>query len=262
MDSKMGSNLAWFLVIVGTAVAILAAEALTRRLLPAPESRRRGRAALAVGGAVLGVLVVLCLLLRIEGYTAADAHIVKLLSETRSAGLVDAFTIITTMGDVVPCLMIATALGVVLYLASGDRVLPLLLPVVVLVEVALQFLFDKVFADPTVNAVRSDLVVGGAGPIPSGSTARLFAIFLVAGLLWAPYSTRAQSRLVATGSLVLLVEVVSRLFLGRHFVTDIVGGLLLGVLLVVGCGWLLHALTARATAVERPHAESHDVVAV
>lgn len=235
----MDSNIAWFLVVLLGAGAILAAETFARDLLPGKAPQHSGR---YVGARVVlcaAALVVLSLLLRLRGYAELDSHVLGSLAGVRAAGLVGLFGIVTTMGDVVPCLLIATGLAMVFFRVTGDWVRALILPVLVLVQVVIQILVGKLFHPLTLEVVRPDLVIGGVGPIPSGSVARLFSIFLVASMLWAAHSQVAARRLAMVGSLAVLVELVSRLYLGRHLITDIVGGLLLGILLVVAAGWCL-----------------------
>jgi undecaprenyl-diphosphatase len=204
-------------------------------------------------------LIVLSVLLRFHWYAELDSHAIDLLARVRSAGLVSAFGIVTTMGDVVPCLLIATGLAMVFFRVTGDLVRSLVLPTVVLIQVLVQVALGKIFHDLTLDSIRPDLVIGGVGPIPSGSVSRLFSIFLVASLLWSGYSAITASRLAIVGSLAVLVELVSRLYLGRHFLTDIVGGLLLGILLVVAAAWLLELLPRHSdepVAKEQPETSS------
>ncbi|HWT32976.1 MAG TPA: phosphatase PAP2 family protein [Microbacterium sp.] len=96
--------------------------------------------------------------------------------------------------------------------------------------------------------VRPGLALGGAGPIPSGSISRLYVVFVLGAALWTRYSSRTAAGFLLTGQALLLIELTSRLYLGRHFLVDIAGGLLLGVLLLIGGGWLLAGIeSARGT---------------
>lgn len=234
----MGTELAWFSAVLLGGAAVLAAERWTRSLEPKGARRPAGR---TLGGwaITVGALLLLAVLLRIRAFAELDAHMVATLAGSRSDGLVSVFTAVTTMGDVTPTLLIATALAMAWFLSTGEVRRPIVLPVIVIVELAVQLVIAKGLDVPTLAAIRPGVVIGGAGPIPSGSVARLFSVFLVAAFLWRSRSVSSSRRLVVIGCVLTLVELVSRLYLGRHFATDVAGGLLLGVLLSSGFAWVL-----------------------
>lgn len=242
----MGSQLGWFFVVLGAGAALVAAGAWAVRL--EPNSRCGMRLARVAGHWViaLAALCLLILLLKVHAYNSADARLVALLAETRSSGLISVFSFVTTMGDVVPTLLIATALAMALYWRTGGWGRALVLPLVILVEVGLQFSIAQLFNPPVLANIDPVLSVGGAGPIPSGSVARLFATFFIAAYLWHDHDSSVGRRLRLTGAIITLVELVSRLYLGRHFVSDIAGGLLLGVLLVSSFAWCIELASARS----------------
>lgn len=77
-----------------------------------------------------------------------------------------------------------------------------------------------------------EVVLGGIGTVPSGSVARLFSVFVLAGLLISATHPRVGRNMITVGGALVLVQAVTRLYLGRHLLGDIVGGALLGVALV------------------------------
>lgn len=187
---------------------------------------RRPRGLALLGSALL--LLLLAVLLRVGPIARADGSAVRMLSHSRGETLVKIMSILTTLGDSIPSFTIAAVLAVILYRQNAHPVLCWALPVMVLIEVLAQVGIGKVFDDLTISDVTSNVVSGDYGYLPSGSVARLTSIFLIAARLW--YSTnRRQSRTIVTfGGALVVLQSVSRLYLGRHLVLDIVGGLLLG----------------------------------
>jgi membrane-associated phospholipid phosphatase len=74
--------------------------------------------------------------------------------------------------------------------------------------------------------------------------------------LWRRYDAIGARRLLDLGAVLVFVELVSRLYLGRHLLADIVGGFLLGIVLAVVGGWLLHLVEPAAA--DEPRGRSSD----
>jgi membrane-associated phospholipid phosphatase len=228
----MGSFTVWCALTLVLVAAIgvtlqLAESAWTNGLL----SPLRARAIALVASGVL--LLVLALLLKVEPLARADGSVVRALSHSRGVTLVKIMTVLTTLGDAIPSFTIATLLAVVIYRQGAYRLACGLLPLVVLAELLIQVGMTNTFGDLTIADVAASIPSGNPGILPSGSVARLTSIFLVAALLW--HTThRLQSRTVVTiGGVLLVLQSVSRLYLGRHLLTDIAGGLLVGFALAL-----------------------------
>lgn len=223
----MGSFTLWTVVTVAIAGGIgitlhLAESTWSGGVLASLRAR-----AIALAGAVLALLV-LALLLKAEPVARADGTVIRVLSHSRGATLEKVMTILTTLGDAIPSFIIATMLAVIIYRQGLHRFAWALLPVVVLAELLVQVGMTNAFGDLTIGDVFASVPSGRPGILPSGSVARLTSIFLVAALLWRARST-AQSRLLVTiGGVLLVLQSVSRLILGRHLLLDILGGLLVG----------------------------------
>jgi membrane-associated phospholipid phosphatase len=143
----------------------------------------------------------------------------------------------------VPTYTIASALAIALMVSTHRLLTPWLLIAVVVVEIALQFLLaDHLFENVTIDVVEPMVPLGGAGSNPSGATARLFTLFMVAAAICRPDHQRVARRLVVAGAVITLVEVISRLYLGRHLVLDIFGGLFLGLILTLSTAAMVDAL--------------------
>jgi hypothetical protein len=239
------THLIWFCVIVLGAAGTIAAAHLTLAVVPTPQRLGvTGRSAiLTVVGAGVSLLV-LGGLWRTHGIAKADGRAVARLAGDRGSTLDSILSVVTTMGDLVPCFVIATVLAVLLYQRLRSWTV-IVLPVIVLLQVAIQIAFTKAFKDNTIHDVAPHVVLGGYGAIPSGSVSRLLSIFLIAALLWQRYDPRGARRLVDYSLVLVVVELVTRLYLGRHLLGDIAGGLLLGVCLAVVFGWILHEVDLR-----------------
>jgi membrane-associated phospholipid phosphatase len=244
-------SLAWTVTILAAVVGVTGAIRLVETVGPAAGRTARRTAMLGVVASAL-LLAVLALVYRVEAIADLDGRAVKVLSGGRGEVLVQVCRVVTTMGDSVPSLTLAGVLAVWLLRVPGTGYWPLLLPVLVLVELLLQFGYAHAFGPLTLADVSAGTVIDGSGSIPSGSVARLLSLFLVAGMIRSRASGIAEyaAWLPTLGGCLVLVELMTRLLLGRHLLADIVGGLLLGTLLALAAGILL-GLGSRTSPPER-----------
>lgn len=240
----MLAQFVWFLIIVGGGFAVCSAAWLARRATPEPGNTVSPRVAGTTFVLVVVALLLLGALWRVHAIAKADARVVGQLAHKRGATFTEIANVLTTTGDFVPSLTIAGVIAVCFYLRSR-RLTAVVLPLAVLVEVVLQAGFLNAFHDPTIAKVAPGLTIGGSDGIPSGSMARLLSISLLAAALWSAHNAKVARRFAEFGMAVVFIELMTRLYLGRHFLADIVGGLLLGVLLTVFFGWLLHLVENR-----------------
>lgn len=230
--------LAWAAVTALLVLAVHASVRYAERLsgLSGPPPALRGRLLALLGTGVL--LGLLGLLYQLRPLAEADARLVAELAAARSDGLTSAMRIITTIGDTVPSYTIAAVLTLVLVRTSGIGLWAAVLPLVVLVELVVQFGFDQVFPVLSLTEVTESVAIDGSGVLPSGSVARLFALALLTAVLLVR-AGRRPTGLAETAAVLVTVQAVSRLYLGRHFVGDVLGGLLLGLALVLAVSLLL-----------------------
>lgn len=186
-----------------------------------------------IAGASLLALLALAALYKIRAVADLDARVIRALAGSRGETVTLLMTSLTTLGDAIPSFVIAGMLATIIYRQGRHRVLCFALPLMVFAELAIQIGIGKVFDDVTISQLFSQIPLGGAGNIPSGSVARLSSLFLVAACLWHSHDARGSSRLVSLGGALLILQIVSRLYLGRHLMADIAGGLLLGLFLSV-----------------------------
>ncbi len=241
----------WFLLLLLITLLTLTAARLSMSSVSGRSKGPRSLKSPVLQAALAIVLVVaLALISRIEVLAKADASVVRRLAEVREPTLVNIFTYVTTMGDVVPSLLIAVVLAVTFYIRT-DLLVGWLLPVLVMVQIAIQLSLSSALDPTTIGDIHPEVVVnGGVGSIPSGGVARLFTILVVAGMLWARHNASLARTYQALAVVLVLVEATTRLYLGRHLMMDIVGGLLQGVALAIVGIFLLHLDDRRRPPVE------------
>jgi membrane-associated phospholipid phosphatase len=216
------------MAVVGISLTMALGESCWRGGVLGPLSMR-----VAAFATVAVALILLGGLWKVRPIAKIDTWVLEKLANSRGDEVVRLMTAFTTIGDAIPSLVIAGILAVLVHQQGHHRILCFALPVLVLVELVLQNGMGVVFHDLTIGRLSPDTPVGGVGTIPSGSVARLSSLFLVAACMWYPTNERGSRRLVGLGSSLLVLQIVSRLYLGRHLVADIAGGLLLGLLLTL-----------------------------
>lgn len=246
----MTSLIAWAVVtaVLGAAVSVTLTlgESVRPGGLLAPVRRRT----VAVP-ALLGLVLLLATALRLRPLAEADGALVRLLTESRGDALTDVMRYLTLMGDPIPTLVLATALALVLQHRGGHGLVPWLLPILMAVEIVAQAGVGTAIGPLTIADIHPEIVLDGEGYLPSGALARLSALTLCGSYLLWPTAPRAASGLVSVGSVLLLVEAVTRLYLARHLGLDLLGGLVLGLTLFLALTVLVPHPGARAARPER-----------
>ena len=237
----MGTHATWFLVVLASSLAVLGScrlAAHAEKTGTAEPARSGRRVLLGVVGGALVALLALALAWRVHGIAQIDGSVVAHLVADRNPSLDTSFTVITTLGDVVPSFLIASLLAVVYFQQTGS-IRGIVLELMVLVQLLIQTAMTDLFHDITLTDLDPSIPLGGSGTIPSGSVSRLLSLLLVAATLWHGHSPRFERMLLSLAPVLVMTEIVSRLYLGRHLLADIAGGLLLGVILTVAFRLLL-----------------------
>lgn len=193
-------------------------------------------AVLVVGGVwAFGVLVED--LLTGDPLVDVDRRLAGRLHDWATPTLTAAFTAVTTLGSAWVLVPLAVVIGLVLA-GRGRRADALLLTLALLGSEGLALLlkagFERerpFFADP--------LAVESSFSFPSGHATVSLAVYGALGYIGARRARTRQRRalvLAAAGVLVLLIG-ASRLYLGVHFLSDVLAGFSAGLVWVVLCGW-------------------------
>lgn len=177
------------------------------------------------GGAVLGLLAYLVRTndtLRELDATAAQ------WGNDNASGLSDAaIELVTQLGETWVVVVAALVLVVIEWIRRRSRVVPIFLFVVILgdkvVTTTAKALADR--ARPTLNPIAETL-----GPsFPSGHTSTAAAFFAAAALIVGRGRSPRGRAALAGGAVAIAVAVAcSRVFLGVHWLSDVIAGLALG----------------------------------
>jgi undecaprenyl-diphosphatase len=175
-----------------------------------------------------------------EGDTHVDTRFADWLHEHASSGWTEFFEAVTRFGNVPVLFSITLLAALVLARKRQTNELQLLLLAVIgaqVLTIGLKLGFARerpFFPDPLATETTYSF--------PSGHACVSLAVYGTLGFIAARHLPRARARiavLAAAASLVLLIG-FSRLYLGVHFLTDVVAGFSLGLAWVSLCAMLLH----------------------
>ncbi|HZB35916.1 MAG TPA: phosphatase PAP2 family protein [Gaiellaceae bacterium] len=176
----------------------------------------------------------------VEGDTHVDTRLADWLHEHSSSGWTEFFEAVTWFGNVPVVFSITFLAALVLARRRQTSELQLLLLAVIgaqVLTIGLKLGFARerpFFPDP--------LATEQTYSFPSGHASMSLAVYGTLGFIAARHLPRVRARiavLAAAASLVLLIG-FSRLYLGVHFLTDVVAGFSLGLAWVSLCATLLH----------------------
>jgi membrane-associated phospholipid phosphatase len=175
-----------------------------------------------------------------EGDTGADERLASWLHESASPGWTEFFEAVTFVGNVPTLAVVTSIASVILWRKRRVAELQLLLLAAIgaeVITVGLKLGFERerpFFADP--------LATEATYSFPSGHASVSLAVYGTLGFILARHlRTRAAKlgALVAAAVLVLLIG-FSRLYLGVHYLSDVIAGFSVGLAWVALCVVLLH----------------------
>lgn len=188
-----------------------------------------------VVGSTTAVLLALIAVLvsRISGAAQFDEGVMASMSALRQPELTNVVQIISDLGSYRP----VTLFSIVLALVVGYRTRRLLEPVVLLVAVEAGSSLVELIKIATHRA-RPPLEGMLGAPVfdysfPSGHTGSSTILYVLGALMLAHTQTRNSGRrlLVATGCVLGVLIGLSRVYLGYHWLTDVIGAWLLALIL-------------------------------
>ena len=168
---------------------------------------------------------------------ALDAWATPFLHGFSSPAMDTAMTAITTLGTVFVILPALVILGAWLLRTGRVRSLGFLV-VALLGSLVLQLILKPFFARPRPGVPYAQVLSDYS--FPSGHT--LSAVVFYGGValvVWSLFGRRAGLAALAAATVIALAVGISRIYLGYHFLTDVMGGLLAGIawLLIVGAAF-------------------------
>lgn len=192
---------------------------------------------LAAAAVLLAAFTLLAGVVRIsDGPTSVDEHVLSWLLAHRSGTGDAVFRVVTALGSG-PLVVMVAALGAAFLWRVRDRVRAVTLFVMLagagVLTVTMKHLVGRVRPPAAVQSLPVETGLS----FPSGHT--LFAVTVwcgVALLLSRHVAGRAGRFLLVFGAVaVSLLVALSRLYLGYHWLTDVIGSLLLGAAWVLTC---------------------------
>jgi len=157
-------------------------------------------------------------------------------------GLTEVMRDITALGSTA-VLVLVISLTVVYLLLSGHRGRAGLLALSAISGTGLLYFFKSLFARARPDAAFADAVVSGWS-FPSGHTSMSAIVFLTLGSLLAAMRVRQRERVFILSTAVLLTVLVgiSRVMLGAHWASDVLGGWSFGAAWALLCLMLARLL--------------------
>jgi len=176
----------------------------------------------------------------VEGNTQADTRVAAWLHEHATPGWTTLFENVTRLGNLVTLIGVVLVAAILLWRRKRVAELQLLLLAAVgaeVITVGLKLGFERqrpFFADP--------LATESTYSFPSGHASVSLAVYGTLGYIAARQlgTRRAQIGALVAAVLVVLLIGFSRLYLGVHFLTDVIAGFSVGLAWVALCVVLLH----------------------
>jgi undecaprenyl-diphosphatase len=208
--------------------------------------RTKRELGLATATVVIGfAILVACLFVfgslaqdvRSKDVFALDAWATPFLHGFASPAMDTAMNAITTLGTVYVILPALVVLGVWLLRTGRVRSLGFLVTAI-LGSLVLQLILKPFFARPRPGVPYAQILSDYS--FPSGHT--LSAVVFYGGValvVWSLFGRRAGIAALAAATVIAIAVGISRIYLGYHFLTDVVGAILAGValLLIVGAAF-------------------------
>jgi len=186
-----------------------------------------------------------------------DKPIQKFIESNRNGTLDTVFLTVSRFGSTIVVLSVGSLLTLLTW--RRCRAVAIAILVAMLARPLLEFTFKEL-----VNRDRPNLdrMVNGVGySFPSGHPMAAIALWGMLPVVVGLFTTRRAvwwATVVLSACMIVGIG-MSRVYLGVHWVSDVVGGLLLGAIFLLGIEWVMHrahGLTGCAAAHAHVHAET------
>ncbi|MBN2404335.1 MAG: phosphatase PAP2 family protein [Coriobacteriia bacterium] len=216
-------------------------------MVPRPASWRRdprfGLLVIAFGIAVVSFVVLTVALLLLPAFVTLDAHFSEMVRGLSSPALEAVARFFTALGSFWPMALLTLGTSVYLHVRHREpeaRLLLLTVPSAALLGEVLKIVVHR--ARPALELAR--IAIPDSYSFPSGHAVAATAFFGVLGFiaLIGEHRLRRSALIVALCTLMVLSVGISRVYLGVHFLGDVVGGWLLGaawvtMMIFLGATW-------------------------
>jgi membrane-associated phospholipid phosphatase len=220
------------------------------------------RRLLITAGAFLAAFILVCLLVALGAFDGVNLRMTRYLQGRGSTGQDIGLGLFTYLGSIELTVVIAAFVGLALF--RGLRLLALLPLAAILIGTGLELLLKQVLYSPAPARALSRFPGGlpgfnhelGGFSYPSGHVLRatiIYGLILYLAERWDLFG-RDSSRLSPVLVLVILLIGFGVVYLGWHWLSDAIGGLLLGLTLLFG----LIAYLERKRTVNPGHAPVDD----
>lgn len=165
----------------------------------------------------------------IDGPAGFDEALLAAAVQLRTAPLTTVATVVTALGSTIGVIVAAILAALLLLWRTRRLLLPLILTIAVVETAAVVFLTKELIArdrPPTYWLIGAP---AGDPAFPSGHTTNGSVVYVLSAIYLATTLTHRWSRalLVAAGMLTGIAIGLSRIYLGYHWATDVLGGWLL-----------------------------------
>jgi len=164
-----------------------------------------------------------------------DARVMAWVHAHRISGFIDVALVITRLGST-PVGLAVVVLGSLLFLIKRRGSDALLLTTAVGLELRLIGPLKRLFDRPRPIFLDQTMTFVGSG-FPSGHAMTITAICTALSLSFMRHESRPARRRAAKGIAAGVIATVAatRIYLGAHFLTDVVGGVAFGLLATIVC---------------------------
>ena len=188
------------------------------------------------------IIFILMLLLVKTGVVENNDLLVKeIIENVRTKNLNIFFVVITNLGSTIPVIVIV--LGMVLHILFKNKnkedsnIKDIMFMTITLgVSAGLFVLIKQIIKRPRPEMLDSVIIQGGYS-FPSGHSAVAMTVYLTLMILFGKYIKNIKTRKVINVlcSLIIILIGFSRIYLGVHYLSDIIAGFALGIVSTLTC---------------------------